>query len=255
MNNKWIKVQEISDKISAILLQRQEAHNALNLELIEELRSALEDLEGSSCQVVIIEAEGKTFCSGMDLKQVSDDTLVEKLGQQLAALFQLLHDTRIVTIASVQGDAMGGGGGLVASCDFVVLAEGAKIGFPETRRGLVPAQVAVILMQQLGGRSVKELLLRGESVGGQRAVEMGLANCVVKKDELAKTSLQFAYDVIKGGPQAIKATKDLLRRLEQESGSFSDRLQMALSVYYAARGSSEGKEGITSFLEKRMPDW
>lgn len=244
---------ENSKPIAKLTLNRPEKHNALSLELMKELCDAFMSLEKSGCQVVIVTANGKNFCSGLDLQQAADDSLIEKMGSQLAKLFTLLHETSLVTIACVQGNAMAGGGGVAASCDIVVAAKDAKFGFPETRRGIVAAQVAVILVRQLSLRFVRELLLTGELIDSQRAKEIGLINSIVETNEIESEALSIANEVLKGAPNAIKETKRLLEKLAP--GAFKKDLVLALEFHHAARHSAEGKEGIVSFLEKRPPNW
>jgi methylglutaconyl-CoA hydratase len=210
-------------------------------------------LEKSSCRLVIMNAAGKDFCAGLDLQQATDETLIEKMGKQLANLFTILHDTPLVTIACLHGNAIAGGGGIAASCDIVLMTEDAKIGFPETRRGLIAAQVAVILSKQMNTRAVKELLLTGILVDSYRAVEMGLANLVVIQDDIEKEAVTIAREILKGAPGAVKETKRLLDCLS--NGNFTESLELALTFHHAARNSPEGKEGIAAFLEKRSPRW
>lgn len=253
MKNNCIGIEKIDEKISKITLKRPEKHNALNLELMSELAEAVEVLEKSSCSVIILEAEGPTFCSGLDLQEAAADKLIDKMSSHLARLYTVLHHTPIVTIAAVHGNAIAGGGGLAASCDLVLMTETAKIGFPETRRGLVAAQVAVILMRQLNKRHVSELLLTAELIDSRKAVEIGLANRVVTNDSIRDVALNIAQEVLKGAPKAIRDTKKTLNQLE--TSSFTENLKLAISVHHAARISDEAKEGITAFFEKRSPKW
>lgn len=248
-----ISIEQITKFISKISLNRPEKHNALSLELMKDLCEGLISLENSDCRVVILAARGTNFCSGLDLQQAADDGLIEKMGSQLAKLFSLFHDTSLVTIACVQGHAIAGGGGLAASCDIVLATEKAKIGFPETRRGIIAAQVAAILIRQLSIRFVRELLLIGELIDSHRAKEIGLVNHVVDSDEIDNKALLIANQALKGAPKAIKDTKKLLEKISL--GTFSKDLTTALEFHYAARSSTEGKEGIASFLEKRPPNW
>lgn len=249
MDNKHIKIETISPEISMVTLQQPQRHNALSLEMIEELCHAFTRLEQTSCRVMILEAEGTTFCSGLDLKQAADEGLAEKMGRQLAHLFTILHNTSLITLAALQGNAIAGGGGLAASCDLVFIAENAKIGFPEVKRGLVAALVATILRGQLSSRHLKELLLSGGLIDSRRAVEIGLANRVVNDKDLKQAVLLYAQEIVTGAPQALKKTKDLLRRMEGDL--FSTQLQHALSVYRDARASQEARDGINAFLKAK----
>lgn len=252
MESDIVLLEMIDQSISKIILNRPEKHNALNLELMESLCRKIKALEDTSSRVAIICGAGSNFCTGLDLKQASDEALVEKMGHQLAQLFTILHQTSLVTIAAVHGHAIAGGGGLAASCDLVLFDEEAKIGFPEVHRGLVAAQVAAILARQMNMRHISELLLTGRLVSSEQAIEMGLGNSVVHIGELQDEVLRLAKEILKGGPEALKETKDLLRKL---SRNFSVDLDLALSMHHKVRHSSEAKEGIAAFLEKRAPKW
>lgn len=253
MPHENILIEKFNRSITKITLNRPENQNALSLELMKELCEALKKIEDSECKVLILNAKGKNFCAGLDLKQASDEVLRDTMILQIASLFTLLHHTSLVTIAAVQGHAMAGGGGLAAACDIVLLSEEAMMGFPETRRGIVAAQVATILVRQLSMRHVRELLLTGHLVDSKRAVEIGLANQVVNLGQLQNEALRTAEEVLKGAPSALKATKGLLEKLIPDR--FSEDLELALSIYHSARNSQEAKEGIASFLEKRPPKW
>jgi enoyl-CoA hydratase/carnithine racemase len=249
MNNAHIKIETLSPQISVITLAQPKRHNALSLEMIEELCYAFTALEQTTCNVVILEAEGVSFSAGLDLKQAADEAMAEKMGRQLAHLFTILHNTALITLATLQGNAIAGGGGLAASCDLVFIAEEAKIGFPEVKKGLVAALVATVLHGQLSSRHLKELLLSGELIDSRRAVEIGLANHVVNSKELKQRVLLYAQEITKGAPQALKKTKDLFRYLEGDL--FSTQLIHALSVYREARASQEAKDGIAAFLKAK----
>lgn len=253
MMNEYIVIENINKAIAKMTLNHPQTHNALSLELMKELCDALNALENSSCQVIILAAKGKNFCSGLDLHQAADEALIEKMASQLAKLFTLFHHTPLVTIACVQGQAIAGGGGLAASCDIMLAAEEAKIGFPETRRGIIAAQVAAILVRQLNIRFVRELLLTGELIDSLRAKEIGLVNHVVSLEIMDQEALRIANEVLKGAPNAIKETKRLLKEMAQ--GTFGKDLALAIDFHHAVRHSAEGKEGIASFLEKRPPNW
>lgn len=255
MTYTLIELKNLADgKIVQITLKRSNKRNALNLTMMEELVSAFEEMEKNSVnRVAILAAEGSVFCSGMDLAEASDISLVKTIAQHIANLLTAIHTSSLVTIASVQGDAIAGGGGLVAACDFAIAAKHARIGFPETRRGLVAAQVSALLCRQLPIRWVRELLLLGELVDSERTLAMGLVSRVVEKEVLYGETMHFARLVLEGAPGATRATKKLLHKLEHSA--FQDDLQSALAFHYTARHSDEAQEGIKAFLEKRSPSW
>ena len=252
MENRYIDVFE-DNAIAVVTLKRAEKRNALNIVLMDQLCEAFVQLQRSQCRVVIISAEGAVFCAGLDLLEAANPALEEKTAEHVARLLTTIYTSPLVTIAAVQGDALGGGGGLAAACDLVLMAQEAKIGFPEVRRGLVAAQVSTIVMRQISMRYVRELFLTGEPVTAVRALQMGLINKVVKGTELLDEAMRLAQSVVKGAPGAIKITKNLIGEFFPRN--FSTDLQHALALHHAIRQSAEAKEGIAAFLEKRPPNW
>jgi len=249
-----LEVKEKDSAIALLTLKRPEKRNALNLALMEEISNTIEGLEKHpSCRVVIIQGEGSVFCAGLDLQESSDPLLIEKMAQHIARMFKAVYTSSLVTIAAIQGDAIAGGAGLAAACDYVLIAKGARMGFPETRRGLIAAQVSTLLCRQMCMRDVRELLLLAELVDSRKAVEMRLANREVDKNLLEAEAIKTANLILQGGPQAVKDTKRLLDSLDP--ACFFKDLETALSFHQTTRHSEEAKEGIAAFLEKRSPRW
>jgi methylglutaconyl-CoA hydratase len=189
----------------------------------------------------------------MDLFENADNALISVTAQHVTRLYNAIHLCPIVTIAAVQGDAIAGGGGLVAACDYALIAKGARMGFPEIKRGLIAAQVSALLCRQICLRDIRELLLFGELVDSSRAVEMRLANREVEGRFLMEEAIKTTKKVLIGAPGAIKSTKQLLNKLDPTD--FFEVIDTVLSFYQSARHSEEAKEGISAFLEKREPKW
>jgi len=254
MAYEYITTQSLGSSIIMVTLNRPDKRNALNVALMEELSFTFEELyKDPSQRVVILNAQGPAFCTGMDLNETADPSLTEKSAMFVARLFRAIYLSPLVTIAAVQGDALAGGAGLVAACDIAIASKEACFGFPETRRGLVAAQVATLLRRQISMRDVRELLLVGESIDSQKALTIGLINRVVEKEQLLIEATKMANDVLKGAPTATRETKHLLHSLD--SSSFYDELKIALSFHENARNSDEAKEGVAAFFEKRKPNW
>lgn len=254
MTYRYLTVKSLGETIVSVNLNRPEKRNALNTILMEELSSVFEELQHHlSRRVVIISGQGEVFCAGMDLQEAADPMLVEKMAQHVARMLTAIYTSKLVTIAAVQGDAVAGGAGLVAACDYALMAHEARIGFPETRRGLVAAQVATLLCRQMRMRDVRELLLLGELIDSQKAVSMGLVNKAVDKEVLMDEARHIADQVLLGAPEATRETKRLLDKLNP--ANFFKDLETALSFHHSARQSAEAKEGVSAFLEKRPPNW
>lgn len=164
-----------------------------------------------------------------------------------------ISQTRLITIAQVHGAALAGGAGLMSACDFVVAAEDTKIGYPETRRGLVAALVLTFLRRQLRERDIRELLFTAELIEAERAREIGLVNRVVPPNELENETQRIVAAVLQGAPGALASTKKLIEALS--SSSVQEDIERALRHHMEARESVEAREGIAAFLEKRLPNW
>lgn len=254
MSYQFISTQTLGPATILLTLNRPDKRNALNIAMMEEISFAVEELyKDLSQRVVILNAEGPAFCTGLDLNEVADISLAEKSAMFVSRMFRAIYSSPLVTIAAVQGDAIAGGAGLVAACDIAIATKEVRIGFPETRRGLVAAQVATLLRRQLRMRDVRELLLVGELIDSNRALEMGLFNSVVEKDQLLIEAMRLANLVLKGSPTATRETKHLLHSID--TSSFYDDLKIAVTFHEAARLSDEAKEGVAAFLEKRKPTW
>ena len=164
-----------------------------------------------------------------------------------------ISQTPLITIAAVHGAAVAGGAGIMSACDFVVAAERTKIGYPEVRRGLVAGLVMTFLRRQVGERNMRELLFGSELIDVARAREIGLVNRVVPPDDLMSEAQKFADSVLQGAPGALAQTKRLVDELWWHS--VKEDVDLALKYHMGARESSEAREGIAAFNEKRTPNW
>jgi methylglutaconyl-CoA hydratase len=164
-----------------------------------------------------------------------------------------ISQTRLITIAAVHGAAVAGGAGIMSACDFVVAAQGTKIGYPEVRRGLVAGLVMTFLRRQVGERNMRELLFSSELIDAQRAKDIGLVNRVVARDDVMSEAQRFAESVLQGAPGALAQTKRLVDQLWWRS--VNEDVDLALKYHLEARESTEAHEGIAAFNEKRKPKW
>ena len=162
--------------------------------------------------MLILRGAGAAFCTGLDLKEAADPTKAHATAEMVARTLIAISQTRLITIAAVHGAAVAGGAGIMSACDFVVAAEGTKIGYPEVRRGLVAGLVLTFLRRQVGERNMRELLLGSELIKAERAKEIGLVNRVVAQDDLMSEAQKFADSVLQGAPDASGANKTIDRR-------------------------------------------
>jgi methylglutaconyl-CoA hydratase len=241
--------------ITFLTLNRPEKRNALHVPLMKELCAAVQAASNKPNQrVIILRGAGPVFCAGLDLKVASVSVNeAEQAVEWVGRMLEIVHNTRLVTIAVVQGAAMAGGAGLMSACDFVVAADDARFGYPEIHRGLVAGIVMTFLRRQLRERDARELLLLGETIDAQRALAMGLVNRIVPVENLEREAVDIALKAMKGPPNTLARTKQLLDELWPQP--IGDDVTRALRLHLATRGSEEAREGIAAFFEKRLPRW
>ena len=249
-----VLIEKQTPQIRTIVLNRPERRNALTLDLLSELNAAIEVASDQPEErVLILRGAGAAFCTGLDLKEAADQTKAHATAEMVARTLVTLSQTRLITIAAVHGAAVAGGAGIMSACDFVVAAERTKIGYPEVRRGLVAGLVMTFLRRQVGERNMRELLLGSELIDAERAKEIGLVNRVIARDDLVSEAQKFAQSVLQAAPGALAQTKRLIEELWWRS--VKDDVDLALKYHLQARDSSEAREGIAAFNEKRPPKW
>jgi methylglutaconyl-CoA hydratase len=244
--------------ISTITLKRPDKRNAISYELIDELLAALDRVEKSSAQVLIITGAGKAFCSGMDLdnlRAVTTRSHAENLqdSQTMARLFRSLYDFAKPTIAAVNGPAIAGGCGIATLCDFTLASTEAKFGYTEVKIGFVPAIVSTFLVRQIGEKQARDLLLTGRILGAEEAYRLGLANEIVAPDRLLTRAQELAGSLMENSPGSLRATKRLLSGYS--FSALNDQMKAAVDENAAIRTTDDFREGVAAFLEKRKPKW
>jgi methylglutaconyl-CoA hydratase len=244
--------------IATITLNRPDKRNAISYELIDDLLAALDEVAKSSSLVLILTGAGKAFCSGMDLDNLK--ALVGRSPEQnlkdsesMARLFRSLYDFPKPTIAAVNGAAIAGGCGLATLCDFTLAVPEAKFGYTEVRIGFVPAIVSTFLLRQVGEKAARDLLLTGRIIEAAEAQRIGLINEIVSADKLIERSRELASQLMENSPASLVWTKRLLS--EHARAELDRQIQSAVRENAAIRATSDFREGITSFLEKRKPRW
>ena len=248
-----VLIERQTPQITLVTLNRPERRNALTIELLTELVAAIKVASDEMHErILILRGAGAAFCTGLDLKAATPQN-AHATAEMVAKALLALSQTRLVTIAAVHGAAVAGGAGIMSACDFVVAAEGTKIGYPEVRRGLVAGLVMTFLRRQTGERNMSELLLGSELIDAERAKEIGLVNRVVSQENLMSEAQKFADSALQGAPGALMQTKQLIEDLWWRS--VKEDIDLALKHHMQARESNEAREGIAAFNEKRPPDW
>ena len=246
-------------EIITITLNRPEIHNPFDDKMITELTSCFQDIQNKpDVRIVVITGAGKSFCAGADLnwmKRMGQYSLEENIADAsgLSAMFQALEDIEIPVIAKVNGAALGGGAGLVCACDFAIASERAKIGFSEVKLGLLPGVISPYVIDRIGGKKAVQLFTTGERLAAEDALQAGLVDRVVSLEGLDLVVGELVKQIISGGPKAVRECKCLAR-----TGAHMERDEFkkyCINAIAQIRASTEGKEGVGAFLEKREPAW
>ena len=244
---------EVADGVATITLNAPEARNVLTGESLAALNRALDDAAlDADVRVAVLAATGRAFCAGADLRGTGT-AAADFTARYTGALARLLDHPK-PTIARVQGHVAGGGNGLVAGADLSVAVADAKFAFSEVRVGAVPAIVSVVALQRMPRAQAIELFLTGERVSAQRAADAGLLTRVVADEPaLDETVATWVGQLRLGGPEAMRGTKEVLRRVPaMERG---EAFAWTEQVSAAAFSSSEAAEGMAAFVQRRPPAW
>jgi methylglutaconyl-CoA hydratase len=244
--------------LATVTLNRPEKRNAISYELIDDILRALQEVEKSPAQIFILTGAGKAFCSGMDLdnlRSITGRTAEQNRAdsETMARLFRTLYEFPKVTIAAVNGTAVAGGCGLATLCDFTLASSEATFGYTEVRIGFVPAIVSTFLLRQVGEKHARDLLLTGRIIDAGAAFRIGLANEVVAPDKLLERARELAASLLQNSPASLLATKRLLRRYS--TAELDEQVATAVDENAHIRTTSDFREGVSSFLEKRNPLW
>lgn len=259
MNVPSLVLREDHGPVVILTLNRPERRNALSRRLMEELGDVIEHLETDpKVRILVLAGAGPSFCAGMDLYEAiavmaspsSEETAIADT-KEIAHLINQIHNFSKPTIAELNGPALGGGAGLALACDFVIMSDRAKLGFPEVLRGLVPAIVMHDAIRQVGDKRVRELLLTGEILDSESAYRWGLATRLVDSAKCRDEVLNLARRLLAVAPRAFETTK----RMIDEATRRPVDLSGPAAISAAARVGDEAAEGMLAFTQKRPPRW
>jgi len=252
-----VLLREDRDGITTLTLNRPATYNLLTSEVIDALQAAFERIEqDETVRVVVLASTGKGFSAGHDLKEIRDlgtQPKIESLFRRCSRMMVTITRLPQPVIARVQGAAAAAGCQLVAQCDLAVASESAKFTAPGVTWGFLCSTPGVAIGRNLARKHAMEMLLTGELVDAQRALEWGLVNRVVPADQLDDAVLDLATQ-IGSKPRSTIA---------QGKRAFYEQLEMGLERAYELAGHviassfahEEGREGMEAFIEKRPPSW
>ena len=258
-NHKTVKVEELTNHILLITLNRPEASNAFNTLMAEELTELFEDLtlNPNDRRVLILTGSGdRAFCAGGDLKERNGMTDAQWVKQHLVyeKMARTIIECPIPTIGAINGAAYGGGCELVAMLDFVYISKNAKFAQTEVKLGIIPgAGGTQTLARAVGERRAKEIILTGKTFNAIQAYEWGLANAVLPISELIPAALETAKLIAKNAPIAVRQAKQSIHKGLQMS--LSDGMSFEIEAYNRTVPTKDRSEGVAAFNEKRPPNF
>ncbi len=254
----FVKVETIEDHVQKITIDKEKSLNALNTEVLDELKVLLESEDVKNARLVFIDSAGdKAFVAGADIAEMKAFTSAQaasfsKLGHYVFSLFEHLS---AVTISLVDGYTLGGGFELALSTDIILATEKSMFGLPEVSLGLIPGFGGTQrLSRSLGLHLAKYLTLTGEMLSANDLCEKGLVAKVFKtKEDLIKYSDKLKDKVLLKGPYAVKVAKQTIHK--GFSLEFKDSLELEKQEFSLLFGTKENQEGVSAFLEKRKPNF
>lgn len=245
---------------ATVTLNRPEVRNAFNDEVIAELAQAFTQLgQDPEVRAIVLAAEGPAFCAGADLnwmRRMADYSHAENLADaaQLAEMLRVIYACPKPTIARIQGDVYAGGMGLVAACDVAVSVDSANYCLSEVKLGLYPATISPYVIRAMGARAAHRYFLTAERFDAVEALRIGFVHAVASADQLDGQVDGLVKALVNASPNAVKECKALLHDVagrDMDAGLIAHTVEGIATI----RASSEGREGVQSFLQKRKPNW
>jgi enoyl-CoA hydratase len=249
-------ITEIEDHVATIRLNRPEALNALNAQLLEELAAAVEEMDASPrVRVLVLTGSEKVFAAGADIKELAEKSFVDVfLSDWFNPTAEAFHRCRKPIIAAVSGYCLGGGCELAMLCDIVIAAETAKFGQPEINIGVIPAMGGTQrLTRVIGKAKAMELCLTGRFMDAAEAERSGLVSRVVPAKDLAREARETAAKIAEKSPIAVRAAKEAVDRAYETT--LREGLLFERRLFNALFATEDQAEGMAAFVEKRTPQF
>ncbi|MDG1406650.1 MAG: enoyl-CoA hydratase [Octadecabacter sp.] len=249
-------IVEISDGVALITLNRPDALNALNSQLLDELSSAVEDADASDkVRCIILIGSDKAFAAGADIKEMADKTFVEMYQQNFfGAQTDRFIKTRKPIIAAVSGYALGGGCELAMMCDFIIASETAKFGQPEINLGVMAGLGGTQRLTRFVGKAKSmEMHLTGRFMDAQEAESSGLVSRVVPAKKLKEEAMAAAHKIAEKPLLATMAVKDSVNRAYETT--MAEGINYERRLFQSLFATEDQTEGMKSYIEKREPQF
>jgi enoyl-CoA hydratase len=246
---------ETRGHVGLITLNRPQALNALNNQLMRELMDALEGFDkNEAIGAMVITGNEKAFAAGADIKEMVDKSFQQIVERDHVAVFGRIRTIQKPVIAAVSGWALGGGCEIALSCDMIVASESAKFGQPEINIGVIPGAGATQRLTHAIGKAITmEMILNDRRLTAQEAYQFGLVNRVVPVETCLEEALKLAEEIASRAPIAVRVAKTMINQAFDVS--LSNGLAEEKQQFYSLFATEDQKEGMKAFVEKRKPQW
>jgi enoyl-CoA hydratase len=248
-------VTETRERVGLVRLNRPEARNALNRQLLQELMEALEAFDHDpQIGAMVITGDERAFAAGADIREMAEASLVEMLNSPMIESFDRIRRIKKPVIAAVSGFSLGGGCELALSCDMIVASETARFGQPEITIGVIPGAGGTQRLTRAVGKAIAmEMVLNNRTLKAEEALHFGLVNRVVPVECYLEEAVQLASEIAARAPLAVRLCKEAVN--EAFELSLSEGLHAERRAFYSLFATQDQKEGMRAFLEKRKPEW
>ncbi|SFE85252.1 short chain enoyl-CoA hydratase [Chitinophaga sp. CF118] len=245
--------QQVAPYVAHIQLNRPKELNALNLQLMTELKDALKILDADdSVRAIVISGNEKAFAAGADIKQMAGKSAMDMFNTDQFSTWDTIKKIKKPLIAAVSGFALGGGCELVMLCDMIVASETARFGQPEIKIGVMPgAGGTQRLTRAIGKALAMEMVLTGRYITAEEALKAGLINRIVPVELYLQEAVKLATEIAALSPLAVKMAKESV--LKAFDSSLEEGLHFERKNFYLLFASDDQKEGMQAFVEKRTP--
>ena len=249
---------EVKDGVATLTLNRPDQRNALNGELLAALVDGMKRArDDDAVRAVVLTGSGeKVFCAGADLGGFAADVpLVDKhfASDLFLEYFRLMPRLGKPSLCAANGHVLAGGMGLALSCDLLIAKEGARFGTPEINVGAFPYMIMAIIYRNVPRKKVNEMMLLGEQISAEQAVEYGIANKVVPADQFDEAVSEWATKLASKSPVLMRLGHDAMYR--QQDMELDDALEYLRSQLTLTFSTEDIQEGVKAFFEKREPEW
>jgi methylglutaconyl-CoA hydratase len=244
-----------SEKVAILSLNRPEALNAFNAEMIQDLQSAIDLIQKDrEVRILIIKGNGRHFCAGADLKWMTHASTQQVV--ELQNFFESIEFLKIPKLALIRGQSFGGGVGLVSACDYAVCSDSAQFSLSEVRLGLLPAIIFPYLKNKMREGQLLRFAMSGAPFSAEQAMQAGLVQVVCKESKINDVIYDELEALLMGAPEAQAAILNLNYALKAANiKRDEDQLKLTRDALICSRESQTGQEGINSFFNKDRPAW